>query len=196
MLSFLYSGDYELPKFGSIGLQAVHQAQLYVAAQMYQIPDTERLVVDRLTNQLGNCQMELHLSSRNAPLQTQEEMDKLVKSFKEFLRAISILHDSTPEDDSTRLYLFQIRWTFLTPVGQYRAPWVEFIRKYPDYAADALASHVDSGYTYQLARPGLAEVSAVQSGPQVHDDYSTPYGHYYYSDDPDQYEPNHDNVFD
>jgi len=71
MLSFLYSGDYELPKLGSIGLQAVHQAQLYVAAQMYQIPDMEHIVIDRLTNQLGNCQMELRLSSRTAPSQTQ-----------------------------------------------------------------------------------------------------------------------------
>lgn len=168
MLAFLYSGDYELPQLGSNGLIAAHQAQLYVAAQMYQVKDLQSAVVDRLQKQLKKCANDLAKSDPRSH-KTQEDKDEKTKNLKGFLEAITTLQDKTSEDDSTRSCLFSLDWSSFLPIGHYRAPWIEFISKYLEYIADVHASRTNSQYTYQLARsdPTAAAIGTPEKKPAL-----------------------------
>jgi len=158
MLDFLYSGSYEMPQLGSNGLNAAHQAQLYIAAQMYHIPDLEAVVVSRLEAQLVKCQQDLPELSPPWPVlvRTQEEIDRILESFKAFLDAIGTLLDKTSEDDVTKEYLWELDWGHFAPLGQYRAPWIAFVGKHPEYMVDMLASHTNSQYMYQITQSDSA----------------------------------------
>jgi len=162
MLGFLYSGEYTLPELGSFGLNASHLAQLYVAAQMYQIDSLHQTVVQHLQMQLLQCQADLQLSWPR-PYSTQDQMDTWLKSFQGFLEAIGTLLDRTSEDDVVRSCLFGLSWSSFMPIGQFRAPWVAFIKQYPEYVADVMAANLNGQYTYKLAREITTKAASVES---------------------------------
>ena len=142
LLGFFYSGDYEeLDKDESEGCKALHHAEVYVAAKKYQISNLEARALECLEKELRVCQERLvqcDCSSERSEEVPQNHPHQIsFESFEDLLDAISVLLEGTAEDDITRT-LILMNWSRFKAAGVYRAPWLEFLRRHPRYAADVM----------------------------------------------------------
>jgi len=114
---------------------------VYVAAKKYQISNLEARALEWLEKELKVCQE--RLGQCDCSTKQSEEVPEAsprqitFESFEDLLDAISVLLEGTPEDDITRT-LILLNWSRFKATGVYRAPWLEFLRNHPGYAADVM----------------------------------------------------------
>jgi len=142
LLGFCYSGEYEeLDKDESEGCKALHHAEVYVAAKKYQIDNLVARAGSWLEQELKVCQERLVQCDCDATQPEEAPKDHphriSFESFEDLLDAISIILEGTPEDDGIRT-LILLNWSRFKATGDYRAPWLELLRKHPGYAADVM----------------------------------------------------------
>lgn len=154
LLHFCYSplGRPDYPKVPE-GCQVTHWAEVYVAANKYHFDNDLDNVLNLKTwaeEELIKCillrtETLLARSEIRDTASAEERAHWKETDFDDLIRGVEVLLESTSEEDDIHDCLTKIEWGVFAD-NDYEASWVCLIKRFPLYAARAMARQSESGW--------------------------------------------------
>lgn len=133
-MQYCYSEDYTTSECLSVGDGALHHAQVYGAADKYQLPELRQLATNKFEEEIDKW-------NKNPVII--DDMLASEDSAQSLLAAVNFVYNHTHKrNDDLRRTTNSILWTGVT-LHKLGNSWTEFIKNTPAYAEDLLHASVD-----------------------------------------------------
>ena len=147
ILEFCYSGSY-LGEFNiHPGKNVLLTAQIYIAADKYDVSGLQDYIRPVLLGDLRYCEEELK-PGEDVELGP-EEGRAFRKSFSALFDAVHLLLEQSHGEDAVRTRLLGINWSLIA-VEPYRNSWIQFFKTHPEYAVDVVTFQSQQDWQSQL----------------------------------------------
>lgn len=147
ILDFCYSGVLVGDIDMITGKRVLLSAQIYIAADKYNIAGMQDAVRPALLQDLEYCEEALGLLRGYDAVE--RETVYFSHSFTALCSTVHLLLEQSHGEDKVRTRLLGIDWSSIA-VGTSRVQWIQFLRNHPEYAADVIAFQTQADWQAKL----------------------------------------------